>query len=192
MDKKGKLLFAEDEGMFALFVVLSILSLVLLLILTALLLKLTIRIRIVYGPKEKSFRWQMSLLKLYHREYDFFPRDTIQKQVNERGRESVVELAQHLLRHMSFWQVDAYALLGTGDAAATAICCGVVDAAFNAVASILLPKGKKGRGWLMRTTPAFDSKALEAQIHGIFRIRLVQIIRAALRWRKEKDREKKA
>ncbi len=174
--------------MLAFFIVLGIL---ILLAISALMLKLTVRLRFVFGPKEKSFRWQISLLKnAFHKEYDFFPKDTIEKQVNLRGRERAMELTQHLLRSSSFWQVDAYVLLGVGDAAFTAICCGIVDATFNAIASVLLPKGKKGRGWLLRTTPAFDSKALEAQIHGIIRIRTAQIILAALRWRKEKDRRK--
>jgi len=176
--------------MFVLFVTITII--ILLLILFAVM-PLTVRLRFVFGPKERSFRWQASFMKnLYHKEFDVIPRDKIEEELHKRGRQRAVLQLQDLLKRSSFWQVDAYVLLGVGDAAYTAVLCGFLDATLNALASRFLPKGKKGRGLLIQTTPSFDTKALEAQIHGIFQIRLVQIMLAALAWRKEQTKERHA
>ncbi len=163
-----------------------VIVLLLLLIIVVLFVQVTIRLRFVYGSKEKYFRWQIGIFKdAIHKEFNYFPDDKLEEEVKKRGRERAIMQLQQILRRMSFWQVDAFALLGVGDAAATALCCGLVDAAINALGCALLPKGKKGRGWMLKTMPSFDVKTLEAQIHGIFRIRIVQIILAALAWRKQ-------
>ena len=170
------------------FVLYLIVILILMLIILICLLQLTVRLRFVFGPKEKSFRWQVSLLKnTIRKEFDFFPEQAIKKQVKKRGRENMVQLSKTVLRYMNFWQLEAYALLGLGDAAATAICCGILDAALNALGCALLPRGRRGRGWLLRTMPSFGATTFELQAHGIFRIRGIRIILALIKWLKSRS-----
>lgn len=153
----------------------------------------TIRIHFSLQDGERSFDWHVGLLKnLIRRDYHFAPKETFETLIKRRGRKGFYELIFRFLRGMSFWQVDAYFLIGFGDAALTAVCCGLWDASLNTLGRILLPRPRRGRGLCSATTPGYGDSAFafEAQINGIFRTRLAQIIPAALLWLRVQIKER--
>jgi hypothetical protein len=170
-------------------------AIVTILLFTALFLPVTLRLRVEISRSKREFRYRVGVIGgRIHRNFEITPRDFdfMQKEAERRGSRNLFHLTRDVLKRVSFWQIDAFFLLGTGDAAATALCCGVLDATLNAVGAVFLPRGKKGRGFLSRTTPSFGAPALEAQFHGIFRFRLAQIIIAALAWRNATNKERHA
>lgn len=155
---------------------------ILLLLVIVIIMPITVRLRLEFAPGAHSFTWRIGVLHgLLFKRFHSIPK-MLSKQ--KKIPKEYLLFAQQTMRRLSFWQIDAFLLLGVGDAARTALCCGLVDATGNAMASIFLPRGKKGRGFLVRTTPAFGTLKLQAEIHGIFRFSLAQIILAALAWRK--------
>ncbi len=155
---------------------------ILLLIIIAILLPITIRFGLDYNKNSHLFYWQIGIAHdLLSKRFQALPKRKIFKTTKHID---LLSLMRQTLCRMSFWQIDAFVLLGVGDAAQTALCCGLLDAAFNALGSAFLPRGKNGRGFFISTTPAFDIMTLQARIRGIFRFRLAQIILAALAWRK--------
>ena len=163
--------------MCALFVAMTILILIIIVIIVP----VTVRLHIEFNKNKHTFTGQIGVFNdLLRKQFSVLPKSKFFQNTKQKD---LFSLLQQTMCRIGFWQVDVFVLLGVGDAAQTALCCGILDAAFNAIASALLPRGKKGRGLLVRSTPAFDDTTLKAQIHGIFRFRLAQIILAALAWR---------
>ena len=145
----------------------TIAATILFILILAISLPVAVRFRLDADIREKSFQYQFSLLRgMIQKQSRTIPKN---KYFTKGRRKDMLALMREVMRRMRFWQVDAFVLLGMGDAARTALCCGMLDTALNAAGCVLFPKGKKGRGLSVHTTPSFDEATLRVQIHGIFR-----------------------
>lgn len=129
----------------------------------ALLLLLPIRVRVdgAFSLREMRIALKVSILHDFIAKRWVIPplpkRKTAKKRISWKEGKSFLALVQQVLMRVRFWQSELHISLGTGDAAQTALLCGVLYALLGSVGRALLPRGRHGNGWQAQLWPNFDA-----------------------------------